>query len=1167
MGPHVTQRFCAAYQSEIYCVMKTLSLPRARRFAKSLRAESLEPRALLAADITFAANILTIDITGNGEVVDIDVGANGDLNITSSVGTTADTAAQAIGFDASTAAAATNDGVILAASNVHRIVINGSGGTQTLNINGGTFTALTVTTGIETTNFAVAASTFSCIAAAAADANLSVTSVAQNGVTQSAAAAITTTDGGSISLILANTTSLTGNFTVNAAISATGGNGSVHIEAEDNLNLNAAVSAAGTGDITLISDNTNGPSANAGNFVNSGAGTVTTVDGDITIYSGDSITIDAAISAGLTGNVNIVANRAIDGVGIFVMQGSGTITTGGGHVAIQGLDVDLSGAINAGTGIVELQPLASGTPGIYLGTDIGFGITDADLDQITARTIRIGRSSVSNITITGQITLDPAKVDALHLTCSGAILDGTAGEQVDIQVRSLAMEAANGIGYTDDLNVSADFLAMLNTTSDDIDVAVTGATMIGTVDSLPGAVNTATSGLANIMVVSTSSLTVSSNTIAAGAVLLTAGQSVSAGDDLTVRSGVLVRSIGSNIQFEAGDRIVLALGSSLRSSSSVTLMSGLESDDGGGVDTLGAIEAVSPIGVFGGIGADTFQLNPTSATSMTVAGNAGSDTFYVTLNGSTYFNIQGDTPVAPSSPGDTLYVDFAGAINPTFFPQAVGAGFFTFTNFPNFEFIGIETLHIYDYGDAPNTYSTTLASNGARHTYGSTLRLGASVDIDQDGQPNAGATGDDTDTDGDDENGVTLPSTLIAGQSATITVNSSGAGYLNAWIDFNRNGVFDSNEAIATDYAVVAGANSIAVNVPTTGIVDGASYARFRLSSTGGLAPTGAAIDGEVEDYAVSLTAPAPGTASVIGDPNHPGQYLLVVYGTNAGEQIVIDSTAGTNTSVRIGGVNKLTVASSSYQSILVFAQGGNDTVLPTASITKPIQIFGGEGNDTLYGAGGSDILIGGNGADRLYGGNGNDTLIGEAGQDTLSGQEGNDLLDGGLQNDSASGGDGNDVIIGGDGNDILRGDAGNDFVRGGNDSDTLYGDAGSDVVLGEAGVDQLFGGAERDLLIGGLGADTLKGDGGDDILVGGTTEHGASEVALRAILAEWNSGLAYSVRVANLRGGAGYNLTATTGVFNDNAADVLRGDIDKDWFHTAAGDTTPDLAAGELIN
>ena len=158
-------------------------------------------------------------------------------------------------------------------------------------------------------------------------------------------------------------------------------------------------------------------------------------------------------------------------------------------------------------------------------------------------------------------------------------------------------------------------------------------------------------------------------------------------------------------------------------------------------------------------------------------------------------------------------------------------------------------------------------------------------------------------------------------------------------------------------------------------------------------------------------------------------------------------------------------------------------------------------------------------------------------------------------------------MIIGGDGNDILRGDAGNDFVRGGNDSDTLYGDAGSDVVLGEAGVDQLFGGAERDLLIGGLGADTLKGDGGDDILVGGTTEHGASEVALRAILAEWNSGLAYSVRVANLRGGAGYNLTATTGVFNDNAADVLRGDIDKDWFHTAAGDTTPDLAAGELIN
>ncbi|MFN8445074.1 MAG: hypothetical protein U0175_30080, partial [Caldilineaceae bacterium] len=57
-----------------------------------------------------------------------------------------------------------------------------------------------------------------------------------------------------------------------------------------------------------------------------------------------------------------------------------------------------------------------------------------------------------------------------------------------------------------------------------------------------------------------------------------------------------------------------------------------------------------------------------------------------------------------------------------------------------------------DFGDLPtaaqsgfsNNYPTTLADNGASHGITTTLRLGAQIDSEADGQPSADATGDDT---------------------------------------------------------------------------------------------------------------------------------------------------------------------------------------------------------------------------------------------------------------------------------------------------------------------------------------------------------------------------------------------------------------------------------------
>ncbi len=154
-----------------------------------------------------------------------------------------------------------------------------------------------------------------------------------------------------------------------------------------------------------------------------------------------------------------------------------------------------------------------------------------------------------------------------------------------------------------------------------------------------------------------------------------------------------------------------------------------------------------------------------------------------------------------------------------------------------------------DFGDAPDpTFPTLLANNGARHAIVAGPRLGAVIDAESDGQPTAPADGDDNNGVPDDEDGVTF-STLVAGSTGTATVTASAAGLLDAWVDLNFDGDWDdAGERItpAAGLAVVAGANPVTIPAFASA---GASYARFRLSTAGGLEPTGLASDGEVEDY------------------------------------------------------------------------------------------------------------------------------------------------------------------------------------------------------------------------------------------------------------------------------------------------------------------------------
>ncbi|NND74026.1 MAG: S8 family serine peptidase, partial [Ilumatobacter sp.] len=157
-----------------------------------------------------------------------------------------------------------------------------------------------------------------------------------------------------------------------------------------------------------------------------------------------------------------------------------------------------------------------------------------------------------------------------------------------------------------------------------------------------------------------------------------------------------------------------------------------------------------------------------------------------------------------------------------------------------------------DYGDLPASYGTLLADDGARHYIFPFTWLGASADDDRDGQPTAFADGDDGDG-FDDEDGVTFTTPVEPGQLASVDVEVAtlfGQAYIDAWVDFDADGVFGPGDQIFASEPVTHGTNSLDFSVPPEA-VDHASFARFRLSLGGGLAPTGPAPDGEVEDYTV----------------------------------------------------------------------------------------------------------------------------------------------------------------------------------------------------------------------------------------------------------------------------------------------------------------------------
>ena len=204
-----------------------------------------------------------------------------------------------------------------------------------------------------------------------------------------------------------------------------------------------------------------------------------------------------------------------------------------------------------------------------------------------------------------------------------------------------------------------------------------------------------------------------------------------------------------------------------------------------------------------------------------------------------------------------------------------------------------------DYGDAPASYDATAAASSIM----TDLRLGSLITPEGSAMnstatpvtpsPIAVGAGANANTGGDgaSDDGVSTPfptlTTAMVGATYTRPVTVTRAtgttgGKLCGWIDFNRNGLFDTSER-ACSGVLGAGASQtvpLAWTVPAN-MSAGATYARFRVSNneTGVLSPNGMLDSGEVEDYSVAIM-PVVKVVAATTPAGDPGTFDLGVGGT-----------------------------------------------------------------------------------------------------------------------------------------------------------------------------------------------------------------------------------------------------------------------------------------------
>ena len=354
-----------------------------------------------------------------------------------------------------------------------------------------------------------------------------------------------------------------------------------------------------TNDVLLTNTLAGGVTVDGSN----GSGTVTIEEtaGNLTVGASD-ITTSA-------GAVNLTASAA--DADIIAASGSDITTGAGAAITLRSDDMDLQGAVNAGSAIVTLRSEAD-SRAIDLGTETGgeLSLTNTELGNITAGTLRIGHSDGSGagaIDITD--ALSPGSITNLTLISGGVVTD-TGGT---ISVSGLEIQSAGAT--LDGANTVATLSAAM--TGEGNSFTFTGETdgfTVGTVDTVSG--------------VSTANTI--SNT-ASGDITLSAAAGAIAINDDVVTGLATVADTGGNETVESGTISITAV-TGISTTSGDTLQTGaasLTTSDAGGTDAVDSGDITLNVTGSGDVtlvGADAVVIGAATGQATTTTVTAGSIT-------------------------------------------------------------------------------------------------------------------------------------------------------------------------------------------------------------------------------------------------------------------------------------------------------------------------------------------------------------------------------------------------------------------------------------------------------------------------------------------------------------------------------------------------------------
>ena len=174
-----------------------------------------------------------------------------------------------------------------------------------------------------------------------------------------------------------------------------------------------------------------------------GVGTIkATAGGDISLAKTDGTTGSRITTAG--GTIELATGTG----GTFTADSGAAIAvdSNGGEITINADSMVINDAIDAGTDCVILQSVTAGIQ-IDLGGAGGagtIGLTDAELDQITAGILQIGNATTGAITVSAAISIASGKVPVLDLRTGSSVSDAAG----TLDVARLVFDAGSSFVLT-----------------------------------------------------------------------------------------------------------------------------------------------------------------------------------------------------------------------------------------------------------------------------------------------------------------------------------------------------------------------------------------------------------------------------------------------------------------------------------------------------------------------------------------------------------------------------------------------------------------------------------------------------------------------------------------------------------------------------------------------